>query len=457
MAVDIDSLYMVDRLNRLRDGYSFEDARMDAYYSGSHRLDQIGLAVPPQLARFETMVNWPRLVVDALSTRLQVKSFLTPDGGRADAIIEGWKYNNLDSESRLAHLDALIYGRSFVVVGSNADDPEHPLVTVESPRELTVEVDPRTRRISRALRVYGPSEVTGVEEYATLYEPDRTTWFYRDPAGSKWVETGRDEHRLGRVPIVMLVNRRRAGDFSGTSEMADVISLTDAAARSLTNLQIAGETHAVPSRWVAGMSKGDFVGADGNPIPVWEAYFTAMSATANKDAKFGQFAASDLKNFTETVRFYEERVARISRMPLFQIGPSTGNPPSGDGIRAAEAGHVELAEEKCLQFGDSWGWVMGLYERFRTGEWINGNAVETVWHDASTPTMAARADAIVKLTGGKSILSIEGAWDEMGWSEARKDTERSRLEAESADYFSILDKPVNVEVAESVDIPEGSV
>lgn len=457
VALELEVMRSLDRLTVTRDRLWVDDERLDAYYNGEHRLRQMGLAVPPALRAFETAVNWPRLVVDALSARLQVKSFLTPDGSKADSILEGWKYNNLDSESRLAHLDALVYGRSFVVVGSNAEDPAHPLVTVESPREITADVDPRTRRIVRALRVYGASERTGQALHATLYEADSTTWFERDDKGGKWHETGRDKHNLGRVPIVMLVNRRRAGDFRGVSEMADVIGLTDAAARTLTNLQVAGETHAIPARWVTGASKGDFVDAAGNPIPVWESYFTAISATSKESAKFGQFSASDLKNFTETVRFYEERVARVSRMPMFQIGPSTGNPPSGDGIRAAEAGHVQLAEEKCLQFGDSWAWVMGLYERFRTGAWVNGNAVETVWHDAATPTVAARADAIVKLTGGKSILSVEGAWDEMGWSEARKDTERARLEAESADYFSILNKPVDVEVANDDDFPGSSV
>lgn len=448
MALELDVLRSLDRLTMTRDRLWVDDERLDAYYNGARRLQQMGLAVPPALRAFETSVNWPRLVVDALNTRLQVKSFLSPDGKKADPILEGWKYNNLDSESRLAHLDALIYGRSFVVVGSNADDPAHPLVTVESPREITADVDPRTRRIVRALRVYGVSEETGQAMHATLYEPDSTTWFERDERGGKWHEARQDEHRLGRVPIVMLVNRRRAGDFRGVSEMADVIGLTDAAARVLTNLQVAGETHAIPARWITGASKGDFVDANGKPIPVWESYFTAISATGNSDAKFGQFQASDLKNFTETVRFYAEQVAQTSRMPVFQLGPSTGNPPSADAIRAAEAGHVELAEEKCLQFGDSWGWVMGLYERFRTGEWLNGNAIETVWHDAATPTVAARADAITKMTGGKAVLSVEGAWDELGWSEARKDTERARLEAESADYFSILDKPLSVEVAE---------
>lgn len=448
MAIDLEVARTLERLGVLRDRLWIDDERLDRYYNGTHRLAQMGLAVPPSLRSFETAVNWPRLTVDALEARLDVKTFYMPDGRRADAVIEGWAFNNLDSESSLAHIDALVYGRSFVVVGSNADDPAHPLVTVESPREITVDVDPRTRRITRALRVYGVNEQTGQPEHATLYEPDRTTWFYRGP-GEKWHETGRDDHRLGRVPIVMLVNRRRAGDFRGVSEMADVIGLTDAAARTLTNLQVAGETHAIPARWVSGVAKGDFVDASGKPIPVWESYFTAMSATGNKDAKFGQFSASDLKNFHDTVNHYASLVASVTKMPATYLGLTTTNPASADAIRSAEAPHVKLAERKQRAFGDAWAWVGALYERFRTGSWDNGNAMRTEWHDAATPTVAARADAIVKLNGGLPILSREGSWDEMGWTEARKNTERERFEAESLDYFSV--KPLGVEVSEDAD------
>ena len=454
MALDLETTRTLERLGTLRDRLWVDDERLDAYYNGVHRLAQMGLAVPPSLRSFETAVNWPRLTVDALEARLDVKTFYMPDGRRADAAIEGWAYNNLDSESSLAHIDALVYGRSFVVVGANADDPAHPLVTVESPREITAEIDPRTRRITRALRVYGPSEVTGQPLHATLYEPDSTTWFARRD-GEKWQQTGRDDHRLGRVPIVMLVNRRRAGDFRGVSEMADVLGLTDAAARTLTNLQVAGETHAIPARWVSGVAKGDFVDAQGKPIPVWESYFTAMSATGNKDAKFGQFSASDLKNFHDTVNHYASLVASVTKMPATYLGLTTANPASADAIRSAEAPHVKLAERKQRAFGDAWAWVAALYERFRTGSWDNGNAMRTVWHDAATPTVAARADAIVKLNGGLPILSREGSWDELGWTEARKNTERARFEAESTDYFSLMQKPLDVEVVDAA--TEGAV
>lgn len=453
MPLELDATRALSALDQARMVTAVRDQLLDDYYNGRHRLEQIGLAVPPALRRFETVVNWPRLTVDALEARLDVKTFYGSDGKQAGAVLEGWALNNLDSEASLAHIDALIYGRAYVCVGSNPDDPEHPLITVESPREITVDVDPRTRRITSALRVYGVDH-TGMPQHATLYLPDSTTWLRR--ADGRWVVTDRDDHRLGVVPIVSLVNRRRSGDFLGVSEMADVIGLTDAAARSLTNLQVAGETHAIPGRWAAGVSKGDFVDQDGKPIPVWESYFTAISATANKDAKFGQFTASDLKNFHETVNHYAGLVASVTKMPTTYLGLTTSNPASADAIRSAEAPHVKLAERKQRAFGDAWGWVAALYERFRTGSWDNGNAVRTEWHDAATPTTAARADAIVKLSGGKPILSVEGAWDELGWSEARKDVERERLAAEDAAYFEVGRKPPGYEVTGADDAAEGA-
>lgn len=436
MALELEVTRILDRLHSNASALSATDELMDRYYNGAQRLRQLGLAVPPELRKFETAVNWPRLVVDSLEARLDVKTFYLPNGQKADAVLEGWAYNNLDSEASLAHVDALVYGRSYVCVGANPDDPAHPLVTVESPREIFTEVDPRTRRVTAALKLYGGEQLSNLDpqiapRFATLYLPDVTLWFTQEQG--KWVTTRRDDHRLGRVPIVSLVNRRRAGDFVGLSEMKDVIGLTDAAARTLTNLQVGAETHAIPSRYVAGMTRGDFVDKDGNQLPAWESYFTAIMATANKDAKFGQFTASDLKNFHETVNHYAGLVASVSKMPTSYLGLTTTNPASADAIRSAEAPHVKLAERKQRAFGDAWGWVGALYERFRTGSWENGNAMQVAWFDAATPTVAARADAIVKLTGGKPVLSVEGAWDEMGWSEARKQTERERLEREASD------------------------
>jgi hypothetical protein len=333
------------------------------------------------------------------------------------------------------------FGRGFLSVGTNEEDKAHPLIVVESPTEMVVRIDPRKRRVTSALKVYGPIDpnaaVTGtagviIEKFATLYLPDRTSWFEKD--GEDWVEVDRDEHKLGRVPVIPFFNRRRSGKWFGVSEMADAISLTDAACRTLTNLQVAAETHSVPQRWVLGMSKGDFVDQDGKPLPVWQAYFGAIWSNQNAEAKVGQFSASDLRNFHETTTHYASLLAGLYGLPVRYLGQNTANPPSADGIRADEARLVKRAERKMSAAGDQLGRAMAYALRIRDGVWPEtGDRIKVEWFDAATPTFAAKVDGIQKLTGGKPILSREGGWDELGWSEPRKLREKQHLDDEAAD------------------------
>ena len=421
-----------------------DDLKHDRYYEGSQRLTHIGLAVPPELRRFETLVNWSRLVVDSVSDRMRMKAFYLPHEDRAsEALRESWDYNNLDSESISHHQEMLILGRGFVSVGANEEDKEYPLIRVENPREISVDLDVRHRRINSALRVYGEDDaMPGVPTSAVLYEPNRTTWLTRE--AGRWYATDRDDHNLGRVPLVMFLNRRRVGRWTGVSEMADAIPLVDAAARSLTNLQLAGETHSVPQKYVLGMSRGDFVDGQGNPIPAWEAYFNAIWANANKDAKVGQFSASDLSNFHKTVEHYGALLTGVYGLPPRYVGLSTVNPAAEGAIRAEEARLILNVEKKSALAGDGWGWVMGLSERFRTGEWVTGSRIKVDWFDPGTPTYAQRADALTKMySNGQGILSREGVWEELGWSEARMQRERDRFRSQRQDELIDFEKVVS--------------
>lgn len=432
MPLSLDETRIVNDLTNVLTSRTYIDERHDRYYEGQQRLEQIGLAVPPELRRFETVVNWPRLTTDSLNERLDLKAFMLPGQDTSDpGLREGWDANDLDSESPKLHLDAFVYGRAFACVGTNAEDREHPIITIESPRELAVRIDPLTRRVAEALRLYGQNDGDVTPQNATLYLPDRTVWLAKDTNG-RWVEIDRDQHNLGRVPVIPFFNRLRSGRWHGVSEMADVIPLTDAAARTLTNLQLAGETHAVPGKWALGVSKGDFVDGSGNPLPVWEAYYNAIWATGNKDAKVGQFDATSLSNFHDTVNHYARLVSALSGLPPHFLGFSSENPASADAIRSSESRLVKRAELKQRQFGDAWGRVMAFYLRLRDGEWPDGSRIAVEWHDPSTPTVAARTDAVVKLVQ-TGIVSRRGAWDELGWSEARKQREQEYLDAQAAD------------------------
>lgn len=443
MALSPDLEAVVSTLEKKAEALSATDEVNGKYYDGLQRLVHMGLATPPELRKFEMVANWCRLTVDSVEQRQRVRSFILPGKAEASADLRAhWDANNLDSESRLLHRDVLIYGRGFVAVGAGSD-PKRPLITVESPREVTVSVDPRTRKITQALRLYGGTASDPKPTNATLYQPNSTTWLRRNSDGGWDLDGDPDNHNLGVVPIIMFLNRRRTGSWDGASEMDDVKPLVDGVARTLTNLQVAAETHATPQKYVLGMSKGDFVDKDGKPIPAWESYFSAIWATGNKDAKVGQLPASDLKNFHETIAMYGQLVSSVTGLPMRYLGHETANPPGEGMVRADESRLILNTESKNDSAGDAWGWVMGLAVRIATGAWLDVDSIKCEWHDAGTPTDAQKADSLSKLyAGGNGVISREGVWDELGWSEARKDKEREYLAKESRLALTSLQKDV---------------
>ena len=159
---------------------------------------------------------------------------------------------------------------------------------------------------------------------------------------------------------------------------------------------------------------------------------SAFLALANSDAKVGQLQGTSLSNFHDTVNHYARLVGALTGLPPHFLGFSSENPASADAIRSSESRLVKRAELKQRQFGDAWGRVMALYLRLRDGEWPEGNRISTEWYDAATPTVAARTDATVKLVQA-GLLTTEGAWDDLGWSEARKVRERGYREAAALD------------------------
>jgi hypothetical protein len=325
-----------------------------------------------------------------------------------------WQANNLDEESSLAHLEALVTGRAYLTVGPNEDNPDMPVITPESARSMVADIDPRTRTVRAALRLYTSTGAEQGELSATLYLPERTVFYER--GWSDWQAVDVIDHQLGTVPVIPLINRARLADRDGRSEMADVIGLTDAACRTLTNLQGAQELLAVPQRYVLGASREDFVNEAGEPVPAWEAYIGRILALGNEDAKVGQFSSADLRNFTEVINAYARIVSALSGLPPHFLGLSTDNPASADAIRSAEARLVKRAERRARAFSGAWEQAMRLAMLIVDGQLPPEAArLEAVWRDPATPTYAAKADAVSKLVAA-GILPVPAAWEELGYS-----------------------------------------
>lgn len=406
-----------------------EDRKNEHYYRGLQEIGNLGIAVPPDVQQFAFPLNWCRTYIDVLEERQDVRMFLRSGALEEDAELRAdWEANDLDSLSHLVHRDLLIYGRAFISVAAR-DGGGRPRIMPESPKDIAALVDARTREMTAALRIY--RDDTGIAEYMTLYLPDSTVLI--DRRAGKWEVVRRIKHRLGRVPLVMILNRQRTGEWAGETQLADLRPLVDMAGRVMLQLQLAMETVATPQKVALGVSQKDFVDADGNQIEdPWETYLGAIWAISSKDAKIEQLSGAQLTGFHDTIKMLAEQAATVTGLPVRMMGQNTANPAAEGAIRADESRLVKQVERLNTLMGAGWAWALGIAERIRTGSWDADGQISTLWQNPGTPTESQRADALQKSTGGRPFMSVRGAMAEMGWPQQRIDRELEWLEQENS-------------------------
>lgn len=394
-------------------------AKWSAYYEGKQPLSYMD----PELVREmghrirPVILNWPRLVVDSLEERLDVEGFRLSGQAKADSRLwEWWQANDLDEQSQQAHADALIEGRSFVIIGSPDSGSEPPVITVESAQQVTASFDPRTRTVRAALKAW--RDDTADANYATLYLPSGTHYFSHG-AGSAWEEYDRDEHNMGVVPVVPIVNRARTLMPEGVSELADVVPLSDAACKVATDMMVAAEFHAMPRRWVVGMTAQDFTDEQGRPQSEWSRIAGRVWASGQlpSEVEVGQFEESDLANFHNTINALASLVSSVAALAPDFMGLKTDNPASAEARRAGLERLIKRAERRQRSFGGSWERVMRIASRVVDGtDDAALSRLESIWRDAANPTVGQAADAAVKLHA-EGIVPTRQTREDLGYTQ----------------------------------------
>lgn len=428
--------------------------KLDDYYCGEQPLRFLALELKEEFGErlTELVINWPEMVADAYEARLDLTGFRFPgstsngvDVDVADADVWNiWQDNDMERQSSQAHLESIALGRSYAIVGARGvleegpaadvadpfdEETDSPLITVEHPTQCITEQDPRTRQPTSALKRW--KDADGVQR-ATLYLPDSTRHYVRT---RRWVEQDRDEHNLGVVPVVPLVNRARLLKHDGRSEYTSVIPIADAANKMATDMMVSGEFHAMPRRWALGMGAADFEDEDGNQISPFEQIAGRIWAHPKgpKEAQVGQFPESDLAVFHNTIRVLAQLAAQLAALPPHYMSFTTDNPASADAIRSSEAQMVKRVERKQVGLGADWRRVMAIALRVRDGQdWDSRvRRLRVVWRNAATPTVAQAADAAVKLRQ-QGITTLRQTRIDLGYSpeEIRRMEEEDAAEAE---------------------------
>jgi hypothetical protein len=406
---------------------------MDDYYSGRHPLPFLTKSHNSKMRdEFRQLLedsrsNFMRLVVDAVEERLIVSGFrlsAATDAKSDEPSWAIWQANQMDAESQSAFVEALVKGCAYLSVW--AGDP-YPSIAVEDPTQTIVGYLPGSnfRRRASALKmwvddwttmrranVYLPNGIYKFEAKASDIIDSKTRTSASDEK-PRWVELP-DEfvpNPLGVVPIIPLRNRPRLL-CEGESELADVYRIQNAINGFLFLLALAGYFGAHKQRWAVGLTIME--DDKGRPKEPFDVAIDKLWVSENPEVKFGEFSATDLTGYIKAIEQKVTHIAVTTRMPKHYLLPE-GQEPSGDALRAAEAGLVKKVERKQRPFGEGLEEAIRLARRF-AGEPDSPVDSEVVWADAQTDSMAVVTDAVIKQYA-EGLIPLEAAQSQLGYSQ----------------------------------------
>lgn len=417
------------RLQRRRVDQLTKALGLWTYYDNNQPLRYVARIVAEQGDRFPPLrINWSALFVDALDERVECQGWRLTGADSADNdLTRVWEDNDLGAIQGEGSVASLVARVSYVMVGPGVDD-DTPLVTVEYPDQVAVEIDPATGRVVAALKAWSSDTEASTHDMATLYLPGRVvTYEAGEKTGQKMVAVRSERQQSPLVPVVPFYNRRRR--WTGHSELRDLIPVVDAVNQTATNMMAALEHHALPRRWAMNLSEDDFRDPNtGEPLPAWKIATGAVWAIPRAEddtgvlgeqaqPKVGQFSAADLQNFHSSIRTLALLASSLGGLDPRLLGVNSENPASADAIRASEARLIRRAER--LQRARSAPWRQVARIALAVLDRDPATRLEPVWRNPSTPTLAAQADYAQKLLAA-GVIDVEQAQEDCGYTLAQR-------------------------------------
>jgi hypothetical protein len=397
---------------------------MRRFCEGDHPLPNVTDKARPAFQRLlkHARSNYVGLVADATAERIQVDGFRVGDAGLGDE--EAWRIwqaNNLDADSDLVITEAVKVSRAFMLVAPNPDDESTPIVTAEDATQAIVAYRPGSRRERAAGLKAWTDDWTGLL-MATVYLPDglykfqapapkqgamtKPRWVKREVKGEQWPAP----NPLEAVPLIEIANRP---DLLGEahSEIEDVIDIQNRINKTLIDRLMAQEYSAFRQRWATGYELPE--DENGQPIEPFSAAVDRLWVAEDENVKFGEFSATDLRPYLDSVEADVQHMAARTRTPAQYLLGKLSN-VNGETLKATESGLVSKVRQRQRPLGEGFEEVVRLYLQ-AAGDTRDLSRLETIWHNPEFRTEGELVDALVKM----STLGVpqEALWERWGASQ----------------------------------------
>ncbi|WP_104137252.1 phage portal protein [Cryobacterium sp. Y62] len=382
------------------------------YDDGKAALKDFGIAVPPQMQRAFTPLQWISRGVNALTGRSQFEGFVSSSGaddpfGLAQVLDE----NDFVSEFQMAKRSSAVHACSFLTVSSGDVQAGEPDVLI-LPRAADASGatwDKRRRVLGGFLSVIdmdhqGPSEMV-------MYTWERVYLMVKSSSG--W-RTTFVEHSLGEVPVARLPHAPDLSRPFGHSRISrTAMGMTDAAVRTILRSEVSAEFYAADKYWLFGADVTKFVGDD-----KWSAVMGRMNAIdqeVGEEIKVQRFSGASPQPHIDQLRMLASQFADDQDLDVKWADAS--NPSSADAIYAAKEDLIMKTRDQNRVWGRGGVKAMQLAVRLRDGLDTVPDELRSLSGQFTDPAIvspSARSNAFVQLassiTGfGESEVGLEFA------------------------------------------------
>ena len=357
-------------------------------------------------------INFPRLLVTSYVDRMNLTGWKGEDGNPDSAAWARHRAAGLVARSELLHTDRLMYGAAYVTVWP---EPSGPAVVLDNPFSMTVDEDPLTGTVRRAVRTWKHRG----RQHALVIEADTITrWETSAPdlgSAGEWRVVGRPMDSAfsadGLVPVVPFIRRMSTDDHDGTSVAADILDLTDAENKLMADAMVTSESYARPRRWATGLEiQEDDEGREIDPFAKGRSL-----QSEDPETKFGQFDPARLDSYADMSATITQMVGAMTGLPAHYLGLHGDQPAAAEGVRAAEAQLTSRVFSELRAMDAPWSRVAGLLALAGDRDLIRPPLLEPVWSSPEIRTPGQASDAAAKLHGiGVPLRSL--LTNTMGWT-----------------------------------------
>jgi hypothetical protein len=339
--------------------------RAEAYYDGTEQEKFLNKRWN-RILRSEGLdfkFNFTRTVVDTVLNRLEIANIQSMTESANAVIKQTWEQNDMLLDQNEIHKRALVYGDCYAIVWPDMNG--NTAIDYNSPESTIIIYDEENPRVKKyAIKVWESTSPLGLKTIKlNAYYPDRIEKY--ETVGSTEMVVLSSSTNFSLVEVVenpwgvVPVFHFRTEKQYGRPEHIDAYGPQDAINKLIATHMYTVDYQGAPQRYALSSggnsaeyedfqddsSKRDNFGTLQNgPGQLW--YLNGVNAV-------GQFPPADHKAFTEPAKEYVRAMASLTSTPLHYF-EKTGNVPSGEALRTAEAPLMKKVNDRQQSFGSAW-------------------------------------------------------------------------------------------------------